>query len=210
MIDETTGKITGYKTTVGGADTVFPFSEIDRLELIYALANSGLGLTEDSTPAQIYAALAKKFPPTKSWIVPGWSLGGNPAASSIHSGNDYVKMTIYASGGGSMITYCNSPAIDLTAFKTLSITGEGRRSTGNPTDGYQPKLYLVNTSNGSSTLLFKGTSGQFSGATIDAININMNVSSLTGNYLLRGEISNYQDGQNNGAYIYLTKALLSA
>ena len=26
IIDETTGKITGYKTTLGGADTVFPFS----------------------------------------------------------------------------------------------------------------------------------------------------------------------------------------
>ena len=26
VIDETTGEITGYKTTIGGADTVFPFS----------------------------------------------------------------------------------------------------------------------------------------------------------------------------------------
>lgn len=25
MIDESTGEITGYKTTIGGADTVFPF-----------------------------------------------------------------------------------------------------------------------------------------------------------------------------------------
>ena len=28
IIDPTTGKITGYKTTVGGADTVFPFSQM--------------------------------------------------------------------------------------------------------------------------------------------------------------------------------------
>ena len=27
VIDESTGKITGYKTTLGGADTVFPFSD---------------------------------------------------------------------------------------------------------------------------------------------------------------------------------------
>ena len=27
VIDESTGKITGYKTTIGGADTVFPFSK---------------------------------------------------------------------------------------------------------------------------------------------------------------------------------------
>ena len=28
VIDESTGKITGYKTTIGGADTVFPFSKL--------------------------------------------------------------------------------------------------------------------------------------------------------------------------------------
>lgn len=28
VIDENTGKITGYKTAVGGADTVFPFSDV--------------------------------------------------------------------------------------------------------------------------------------------------------------------------------------
>ena len=28
IVDETTGKITGYKTSVGGADTVFPFKKI--------------------------------------------------------------------------------------------------------------------------------------------------------------------------------------
>lgn len=61
IIDET-GKITGYKTTVGGADTVFPFSEIDRAKLIDALSSSGLGLTIDSTPEQIYNALKAKFP----------------------------------------------------------------------------------------------------------------------------------------------------
>lgn len=30
VINETTGEITGYKTTIGGADTVFPFSSIDK------------------------------------------------------------------------------------------------------------------------------------------------------------------------------------
>lgn len=29
VIDESTGEITGYKTTIGGADTVFPFSNCD-------------------------------------------------------------------------------------------------------------------------------------------------------------------------------------
>lgn len=210
MIDETTGKITGYKTTVGGADTVFPFSEIDRLELIHALANSGLGLTENSTPEEIYAALATKFPPTKSWIIPGWYTSGNNASSSIHSGNDYVQMVISASGYyGSVTTYMTSPTIDVTTFKTLKIEGQSRRSTGNPTEGYQPELYLINASTGGSTLLFKGTSGG-SAPVIDTINVSRNIASLTGNYYLKGKIGNYEDGQNNGAYIYLAKALLSA
>lgn len=60
MIDNT-GKITGYKTTVGGADTVFPFSEIDKALLVEALSNSGLGITMQSTSEQIYAALASYF-----------------------------------------------------------------------------------------------------------------------------------------------------
>ena len=30
VINETTGEITGYKTTIGGADTVFPFSSIEK------------------------------------------------------------------------------------------------------------------------------------------------------------------------------------
>ncbi len=55
-IIDSTGKITGCKTTAG-ADTVFPFSEIDKAVLISALANSGTGLTINSTPEQIYNAL---------------------------------------------------------------------------------------------------------------------------------------------------------
>lgn len=34
IVDETTGKITGYKTEIGGADTVFPFSGTDGLYII--------------------------------------------------------------------------------------------------------------------------------------------------------------------------------
>lgn len=36
--------------------------EINKIDLINALANSGLGLTPSSTPAQIYAALNRVFP----------------------------------------------------------------------------------------------------------------------------------------------------
>lgn len=47
VIDENTGKITGYKTAVGGADTVFPFSgfkNISKLTMLTA-SNSNMAYT---------------------------------------------------------------------------------------------------------------------------------------------------------------------
>lgn len=65
IVDETTGKITGYKTTVGGADTVFPFSEIEKDKLIKALSTSGLNINANSTPEEIYDKLSSAiFIPT--------------------------------------------------------------------------------------------------------------------------------------------------
>lgn len=43
VIDESTGEITGYKTTIGGADTVFPFSLFK--ELAYIAMKYGYGTT---------------------------------------------------------------------------------------------------------------------------------------------------------------------
>lgn len=41
VIDESTGEITGYKTTIGGADTVFPFkSGSNEFELVYSKSES--------------------------------------------------------------------------------------------------------------------------------------------------------------------------
>lgn len=33
VIDESSGEITGYKTTIGGADTVFPFSSVNKVTI---------------------------------------------------------------------------------------------------------------------------------------------------------------------------------
>lgn len=57
IIDEI-GKITGYKTTVGGADTVFPFSEIDKQKLVESLQDSGMGITIDTSADEIYDKLS--------------------------------------------------------------------------------------------------------------------------------------------------------
>ncbi len=34
IVDETTGKITGYKTEIGGADTVFPFRGFHEIDIV--------------------------------------------------------------------------------------------------------------------------------------------------------------------------------
>ena len=43
VIDDSTGKITGYKTTIGGADTVFPFSSSG--ELYYLGSKSSIDIS---------------------------------------------------------------------------------------------------------------------------------------------------------------------
>ena len=41
VLDENTGKMTGYKTTIGGADTVFPFMGNNGLQLLWENPNPG-------------------------------------------------------------------------------------------------------------------------------------------------------------------------
>lgn len=184
------------------------------------MANSGLGLTHSSTPAQIYAALATKFPPTKSMIVPGWTLSGNNPATSLISNTSYVKMTMGNHQTRGVTSNMISPVFDITSFKSLALLGESYKITGNTSsNGYTPKIYLVNNSTGGRTLVYEhpnyGTK-----KTTNQIAVTHNTASLTGNYYLLGEIYSYEGVDSNGnssngstnvgAYIYLTKALLSA
>lgn len=188
---------------------MFPFSEIDRLALIQALANSGLGLTNNSTPAQIYAALATKFPPTRSWIVSGWGVSSNPAGikNTFECNNSYVKLTLLQQGdqyGYEFTLTASSPAFDISSFKSLSLVGTSYMS--NYGNGY---IDLINQSNGGTSRLYTHTNiGK-----IDTINTSMNVASLSGNYYLRYTIpgrGGTNGSYNIGSYIYLTKALLAA
>lgn len=106
IVDETTGKITGYKTTIGGADTVFPFSEIDKNALLEALSASGLNITADSTPEEIYDKLsAAIFIPQGqiwpdslaneySWSV-SFSFGGERWGWSSNYGDTYTQTVTF-------------------------------------------------------------------------------------------------------------------
>lgn len=55
IIDPDTGKITGYKTTIGGADTVFPFNSRKEIE-IQEISTGNISKTVDKLPENIYVA----------------------------------------------------------------------------------------------------------------------------------------------------------
>lgn len=60
VIDENTGKMTGYKTAVGGADTVFPFSTIQFSEISSSNTSFSPKIETVGNPHFILAAVTNK------------------------------------------------------------------------------------------------------------------------------------------------------
>lgn len=135
----------GYNTNPErGADTFRPFGEIEREKLLLALQNSGLGLTMQSTPEQIYTALANKFPGkvilfNNGTFASGYGIGtahyapGSSASNTaFHTRNSKVTVsggaittTVSAKGAAgdknwSASWYLNK-MIDLTSYKRLVV-----------------------------------------------------------------------------------------
>lgn len=178
IIDET-GKITGYKTTVGGADTVFPFSEVDKNALLEALSASGLNINADSTPEEIYAELKRAFPGNISSAL-SLSRTFKPSNSDVVSDYNIVKMNFYGL------------AYNLTGIKKLTFSinwsyhdnaGSGREKylyngcnlyvgVGLSKTGFSKSNYKVVAVNDDRN----DQSGSFT--------IELDVSSLTGNYYI--------------------------
>lgn len=98
--------------------------EIDRVKLITALTNSGLGLTLQSTPEQIYATLAAKFPGiivlyNNGTYAAGYShLNGHSSASSATNASGFFLLATSTDYAYAFI----NPSVDLTAYKSLKIT----------------------------------------------------------------------------------------
>lgn len=206
----------GYIVTdSAGADTVIPFSNAKKL--YQALQYSGL-VTEDMTFAEMCDALAAAYPATYSLLMSGWGLSYSASGltASGACSTSAVKMTITnQTTTASTHARYTSPEFDISAFKTLNIIGTSHRAAYNPSTGYNPLLYLVDAE-GIETQLFKHSST--TGGSNENISINHDVSALTGKYRLRIDILSYCGGtpsesnvsSNVGAYINLTKALLSA
>ena len=191
--------------------------EIDKAQLITALANSGLGLTQESTPEQIYVALALAFSETYDIPLSGWAVSGTATGKVTSDGSTYIKGTLTSRKNlyGAYDVYVTSPTFDLSRFKSLVIRGISVRVTNNTSSGYSPKLYLV-SANGTETLLYeqKNSTGE---NISQSISITYNVSGITGKYYLKMALhghhgdggGDYAGNDNIGTYIQLNKPYLS-
>lgn len=88
VIDETTGEITGYKTTIGGADTVFPFNTTGKGD-VYAF--SGYRTYCDVTNAK---TLKFNKPGTNNTV----TIYGITSKTTPSSGTTLLEVGIYSTG----------------------------------------------------------------------------------------------------------------
>lgn len=134
IIDET-GKITGYKTTVGGADTVFPFNG-GKDQLYAALQYSGL-VNASMTFEQMLQALSVRFPPSNNLLSKlTFSITGNTVRNGFKfEANGY-------GGAGSKSGTVTSTQFDITNYDKLKLQGTLYASGPDFGEGGSATLYL--------------------------------------------------------------------
>lgn len=113
VIDPATGKITGYKTAVGGADTVFPFSSFEELlsSTIYTNSNS-VGKPTYPTSNYHFNFL---FPESKYAFV-GLQDGGSTRMVDILDLRQEKGICV----AGSLVRHVSGDATSLGGFKSIS------------------------------------------------------------------------------------------
>ena len=115
-----------------GADTVTPFSEIYKNQIIDALSNTNLDLTYDSTWEEIIIGLNTLFPEQlnllTSFTSSDWSKSSNKGTVSISTSG----VTLSIQSNGSAYANATSPEFDLTHFNKLVVTTS---RDGNTTKG---------------------------------------------------------------------------
>lgn len=159
VIDET-GKITGYTTSVGGADTVFPFSEGGKEKLYNALRYSNFGLTEDMTFDEMCDVLARLYPAELNLLTSDYFT----ADSFITIGEDYVQFT---NNGGTAVTTTKYSNFIRNKFNTLTVAGRWGITTDSSVTSTLT-MTLENESGGTiATLLSASLSGDSNSKSAD-------------------------------------------
>lgn len=109
--------------------------------------------------------------------------------TTYRNSNNYTKIETtmnYGNYNGYNSGYTDTPLVDITKYKKLVITGScynraGQQQSGN---NVQSHISLVNE-NGTETVLVSGGATWEQGATSYAININRDITNLTGKYRIR-------------------------
>lgn len=164
IVDDSTGKITGYKTTIGGADTVFPFKSSDRQFV--------LGSVND---------VEQKFVPYDSGyasiqISTSYTSGSYKYIDVPYDITNFQKIILYAQIGSSHTDTTNTTYLGVTRNK--------------------PSSYSDIKNGVAST--YKSTN-----ITIDPCVIELDISTLTGEYYIGvGVSSSYNGAYTSTAYVY--------
>lgn len=177
--------------------------------LVAALQYSGLGITNETTFAEITDILSGVYPEYLSLLSSGWTVTTTYAGArkTQYSGTD--KVYLYSQPHNKNYdnvtanTYYTSPTFDITQFKTLDIAGVYSNNDGS----YYQYIELI--VNGSTVNLFTCNNLNVINGTISKT---VDVSSYTGNAQLRIRHTVYWSLDINDYKIQttLTKALLKA
>ena len=175
----------GYIVTDGeGADTFCPFSDSDKYktQIINALTNSNMGLTEESTWEEIIEALNIAYPyefnilPIANKYFGTWTGSGSTTFTD-------DMMTVYAKtrdGTYGSSTYSSKKSIDLTNFKTLSIYGQDIATINGGTADSRCTIKM--TGKKGTFTLYNRSEHLSSGSKTYGIAIDYDIKDLTGEY----------------------------
>lgn len=175
----------GYIVTDGeGADTFCPFSDSDKYktQIINALTNSNMGLTEESTWEEIIEALNIAYPyefnilPIANQYFGTWTGSGSATFTD-------DMMTVYAktrNGTYGSSTYSSKKSIDLTNFKTLSIYGQDIATINGGTA--ESRCTIKMTGKEGTFTLYNRSQHLISGSKTYGIAIDYDIKDLTGEY----------------------------
>ena len=165
--------------------------ENNKNEIITALQNSGLGLTEDSTIEEICNALAAKFPGTivllnGSTGAGNWTLSKTSGTGTVASTSSGIRFTATSNSGsnsklGGSMTSVSS--YDLTNVSKITITSYYQQGK----DG-SLALYIKNSSGTTVknvTLFSYSVNGSSADDPSTVVNSEIDVSSLTGKHSIQ-------------------------
>lgn len=201
---ELTAEKVSYDNTESGAKSINVQDVIDELnsniescfqlgtnrkaELVSSLAYSGLGITEDSTWEEIFAALQSVYPEYLDLCTLDWESRPNANCKEVQvntTGELYMQILSYVDSANSCKLFLVSPEFDVTDYDSITIVGESLKTTTNDSgvgtfSGYRNQITLNNGDIGATGVELKLFEHPASSSTLMSINITIDVSEMAG------------------------------